>query len=382
MAQKGFFTGFVLPVAAAMAISATFGGRQQTVPPTEQEGDEQGRPRRNGLTPEGRQQRQTGPVDYRRAGQIGRGRHADTPQQIPARGWWDILWRVKAEMSKDNLSVLSAGIAFYSLLAIFPALAAAVSIYGLVFDPHGVEQQLSSVISIIPEEARKIITDQLTMITSQPKQSLGWGVVVALVFALWSASSAIQTLMTGLNIVYDEREQRGVVRFYATALGLTVGGIVFGLVALSLIAALPAALKFVGLPHSVETTLLLARWPLLAISVMFALAVLYRFAPSREKPRWLWVSWGAVVATVLWLLSSILFSYYVSHFASYNQTYGTLGAVVILLMWFYLTGYVVLMGGEFNAEMEHQTAKDTTEKRGAPMGRRQAQMADTVGAAA
>jgi len=380
MAEKGFFTGFLVPVAAAMAISATFGGRH----PTQSAGasDSHEPKQRNPLTPEGRNRRPTGPVDHRRAAQNGRGRHADAPHEIPARGWWDILWRVKSEMGKDNLSVLSAGVAFYSLLAIFPALAAAVSIYGLVLDPHGVENQLSMVIGIIPEEARKIITDQLTAITSQPAKSLSFGVLFALGFALWSASSAVQTLMTGLNVVYDEVERRGVIRFYATALGLTIGGIVFGLIALSLIAALPAALKFIGLPRSIETTILLLRWPLLAIAVMFALAVLYRLGPSREKPRWIWVSWGAVIATVLWLLGSILFSFYVSHFASYNQTYGTLGAVVILLMWFYLTGYVVLMGGEINAEMEHQTAKDTTEKRGAPLGRREAQMADTVGAPA
>lgn len=380
MAQRGFFAGFVLPVAAAMAISATFGGRHQP----QAGGAAPDRPpqQRNPLTAEGRDRRPTGPVDHRRAGQNGRGRHAEAPTQIPARGWWDILWRVKTEMSKDNLSVLAAGVAFYSLLAVFPALAAAVSIYGLVLNPHDVQDQVSMVIGIIPEEARTIITDQLTKITSQPKQSLGFGVLFALLFALWSSSAAVQTLMTGLNVVYDEVERRGVIRFYATALGLTLGGILFGLTALSLVAALPAALKFIGLPRSVETVLLLARWPLLAIAVMFALAVLYRFAPSRAKPRWVWVSWGAVMATVLWLGGSILFSFYVSHFASYNETYGTLGAVVILLMWFYLTGYVVLMGGELNAEMEHQTARDTTDKRGAPMGRRDAQMADTVGAPA
>jgi membrane protein len=381
MAERGFFTGFLMPAAAAMAISATFGARQQPVPAERSRGKTQPSSR-NPLTQDGRDQRPTGPVDHHRARQPGRGREADAPHEIPARGWWDILMRVKNEMSKDNLSVLAAGVGFYSLLAIFPALAAAVSIYGLVFDPHGVEQQISMVIGLIPEEAGKIITDQLSAITSQPRQSLGFGVVLTLLFALWSASAAVQTLMTGLNVVYDEPERRGYISFHATALILTLGGIVFGLVALSLIAALPAALKFIGLPKQIETTLLLARWPLLAIAVMFALAVLYRFGPSREKPRWVWVSWGAVLATVLWLAASILFSFYVSNFASYNQTYGALGAVVILLMWFYLTGYVILMGGELNAEIEHQTARDTTDKRGAPLGRRDAQMADTVGAPA
>jgi membrane protein len=379
MAQRGFFTGFVLPVAAAMAISATFGSRERPEPAGQ---EDRGRSRRHGLTPDGRQQRKTGPVDHRRAAEGGRGRRAEEPHQIPARGWWDILMRVRSEMSKDHLSILAAGVAFYSLLAVFPALAATVSIYGLVLDPHDVQEQISMVIGVIPEESRAIITDQLSAITSQPRQSLGFGVAFALLFALWSASAAVQTLMTGLNVVYDEQERRGFLVFYATALGLTLGGIVFGLLSLSLVAALPAIVKFVGLPQSIETTVLLARWPLLAIAVMFAMAVLYRFAPSREKPRWSWVSWGAIAATILWLLGSILFSFYVSNFASYNKTYGTLGAVVILLMWFYLSGYVVFMGGELNAEMEHQTAEDTTERRGAPLGQRDAQMADTVGAPA
>lgn len=375
MAERGFFTGFLLPVAAAVAISSTFGGRQQPVSAGRRKSS-------HPLTAAGRDQRPTGPVDHRRAVQPGRGRDAETPQEIPARGWWDILVRVWNKMSKDNLSVLAAGVGFYSLLALFPALAAAVSIYGLVLDPQGVQQQVSMVVGLIPEESRAIITDQLSQITSQPRQSLGFGVLFSLAFALWSASAAIKTLMTGLNIVYDEPERRSFLSFHATALGLTLGGIVFGLIALALIAALPAAVKFVGLPQEIERTVLLARWPLLAVAVMFAMAVLYRFGPSREKPRWIWVSWGAVLATMLWLAGSILFSFYVSNFASYNETYGTLGAVVVLLMWFYLSAYVVLMGGELNAEMEHQTARDTTVRGGAPLGHRDAQMADTVGAPA
>lgn len=382
MAERGFFTGFVLPVAAAMAISATFGSRQPPAAAEAGEDGQRGGSSRHGLTPDGREQRKTGPTDHRRARQNGRGRSADQPHEIPARGWWDILMRVRTEMAKDHLSVLAAGVGFYSLLAIFPTLAAAVSIYGMLLDPHDVQEQISMVIGVIPEQARAIITDQLSTITSQPRQSLGISAILALLFALWSSSAAVQTLMTGLNVVYDEPERRGFLVFYATALGLTVGGIIFGLVALSLVAALPAMVRLIGLPPGIETTILLVRWPLLAIAVMFALAVLYRFAPSRAKPRWAWVSWGAVVATLLWLAGSIAFSFYVSNFASYNETYGTLGAVVILLMWFYLSGYVVLIGGELNAEMEHQTAKDTTEKGGAPMGRRDAQMADTVGAPA
>lgn len=376
MAQRGFFTGFVLPAAAALAIASTFAAR----PDTSGQHRHRSRPKgEQGITP-GKDRRKTGQVDHQRASQAGRGRDADKPHQIPAAGWRDILLRLKDEVTKDNLSILSAGAGFYSLLAIFPALAAAVSIYGMVLDPRDVEQQVSMVIGILPREAGAIITDQLATITSQPRQSLGFGAIFALLFALWSASAAVTTLMTGLNVVYDEPEKRGIIAFYATALGLTLGGILFALLSLSLVAALPAALHFIGLPSGIETAVSLVRWPLLAIGVMFALAVLYRWGPSREKSRWQWVSWGAVLATVLWLAGSLVFSYYVSNFASYNKTYGTLGAVVILLMWFYLSSYVVLLGAELNAEMEHQTARDTTERGGAPLGQRDAYVADTVGA--
>ncbi len=370
--ERGAHAGLVLSMAAVTALAATFMRRRDAALPDLRRASPHGL--RTGP------RRVTGPQDYGRAGQPGRGRRADEPHQIPARGWFDILRRVKSEMSKDHLSVLAAGVGFYALLAIFPALAAAVSIYGLIADPHNVERQAALAIGLIPKESQAIITDQLAKITSQPRGSLGFSALFALAFALWSSSAAMQTLMTGLNVVYGEEERRGVIEFYATALGLTFGGIVGALLSLSLVAALPAVLKFLWLPKELETIVLLARWPLLGLAVMFGLAVLYRFGPSREKPRWQWVSWGAAAATLLWLLGSILFSWYVSSFGSYNETYGTLGAVVILLMWFYLSAYVVLFGAELNAEMEHQTAQDTTEKKGAPLGARGAHMADTVGA--
>jgi membrane protein len=370
--ERGAHAGLVLSMAAVTALAATFMKRRDAAFPVSR------RASRNGLQAGTR--RGTGPADYYRAAQGGRGRQADEPQHIPARGWLDILSRVKDEVAKDHLSVLAAGVGFYSLLAIFPALAATVSIYGLIADPRDVESQAALVVGLIPEESRAIITGQLATITAQPRGSLGFGALIALAFALWSSSAAMQTLMTGLNVVYDEEERRGFIRFYATALGLTLAGIVSSMVSLSLVAALPAALKFIGLPHEIETAVLLLRWPFLGVVVTVGLAVLYRFGPSREKPRWQWVSWGAVCATLLWLLGSILFSWYVSSFGSYNKTYGTLGAVVILLMWFYLSAYVVLLGAELNAEMEHQTARDTTERMGAPLGARGAYMADTVGA--
>jgi membrane protein len=359
MAERGFFTGFVRPLTGALAVAAAT-----------RSADRAGSQATN---------RRLAKRQEDRAAELGRGREADKPHQIPARGWHDILLRVKDGISKDHVSVIAAAIGFYAMLALFPALAAAVSIYGLVADPQDVERQLSMVIGLVPGEARSIITDQLHAIASQLRQTLGVSALIALAFALWSASSAMQALMTGLNIVYSDEERRSFVRFYVTALLLTLGGIISAIIALSLIAAVPVFLNFIGLSQGVTTVLLLLRWPLLAIAVMFGLAALYRYGPSREKARWQWVSWGAVAATVLWLLGSALFSWYVSSFGSYSVTYGALGAVIILMMWFYITGYAVLLGAELNAEMERQTARDTTERRGAPLGTRGAKVADTVG---
>jgi membrane protein len=374
MAERGFFTGFVLPLTGALAVAAAT--RPAHREPASGEDTAADRTYGRAMQKSGRPRKHQGGD----AAEPDRGRQADKPHQIPAQGWRDILLRVKDGISNDHVSVIAAAIGFYAMLALFPALAAAVSIYGLVAEPQDVERQLSMAVGLIPEEAQSIITDQLHAIASQPRQTLGVSALVALAFALWSASSAMQTLMTGLNMVYGEQEKRSFARFYATALLLTLGGIVGAIIALSLIAALPVFLNFIGLPQALATTLSLLRWPLLAITVMLGLAALYRYGPSREKPRWQWVSWGAVAATVLWLLGSVLFSWYVSSFGSYSVTYGALGAVIILMMWFYITGYAVLLGGELNAEMERQTARDTTERRGAPLGTRDAYAADSVGA--
>lgn len=358
MRERGFIGGFVLPAAAALALVAVRG-------------------------PSRRVRTRCEAHDPNSGGSVhdsGRGRRAETPHQIPAPGWRDILWRVWNEMAEDNLSIVSAGIAFYAMLSIFPALGASLSIYGLVADPMTVERQFAELANILPEGARKLITDQLTAVASQPRSSLSFGVIFGIGLALWSASAATKTFMNALNVVYDEQETRGFISFNAMAVALTLGGIISAIVALSLVAALPAILGWLWLPSGLEATLRYLRWPLLGVAVVLGLGVLYRYGPSREKARWQWVSWGAVVATVLWLIVSAGFSYYVSNFASYNETYGALGAVIVLLMWFYLTAYVVLIGGELNAEMEHQTARDTTERRGAPLGQRGAYVADTVGA--
>ena len=299
--------------------------------------------------------------------------------EIPSRGWWQIARRVKQQIRRDRLSIIAAGVAFYGLLAVFPGLVALVALYGLVADPALAEKHAAALSSMLPPEAAQVLTTQLHDLTATDQTALGIGAVGGLLLALWSASSAVRTLMEALNVAYDEEERRGMIAFYGTALLLTFGGVLLVVAAMLLVVGLPAVLKLIGLDWLVETMVSLARWPILAALAIAAFAVLYRFGPSRTQARWRWVSWGAAVAVAMWLIGSALFSLYVTRFGNYNETYGAAGAIVILLMWFLLSSYAILIGAEINAEMERQTRKDTTAGRDKPMGARGAYAADTVG---
>ena len=311
----------------------------------------------------------------------GRGRQAEHPAEVPKAGWLDVLARVWDDVGRLNLSLVAAGVAYYALFSLFPALAALVSVYGLVADPSAVAGELAPLAGLVPADTLQLIGDQLRTVASGSHQSLGLSLAAGLAVALWSAAAGMRALMTAMNIVYQEPERRGLIRYYLLGLGLTAAGVVFAIVALGLIAVVPAVLGFLGLGGAAVVLLSLVRWPLLALAFMTALAVLYRVGPSRTSARWRWVSWGAALATALWLAASAGFSLYVAHFASYNKTYGSVGAAVVLLLWFYITAFIVLLGAAVNAELEHQTARDTTVAGGKPMGQRGAHMADTVGPA-
>lgn len=308
-----------------------------------------------------------------------RGRNAERPRQIPKRGWKDILLRTKEDVSEHFLGLAAAGVAFYSLLAIFPALAALVAVYGLVADPAQVQQQMSNLVGVLPPQARGLLEQQLQSLVQQSSSKLGLSALLGIAVSLWSATKGIKALFKALNIAYEEEETRGFFKLNGEALLFVIGGLLFLIFAVSLIGVLPAVLGSLGLQESGQTLANWLRWPLLLASMLLALAVLYRYGPSRDEPRWQWTSWGAVVATALWLLASVGFSLYVSNFSSYNETYGSMGAVVVLMMWLFLSAFAVLIGAELNAEMEHQTARDTTVGRRRPMGRRDAEMADTRG---
>ena len=308
-----------------------------------------------------------------------RGHEASRPREIPARGWLDIARRVKDQIKRDRLSIIAAGVAFYGLLAVFPGLVALVGLYGLAADPASVESHVASLSGVLPQQAAGILTTQLHDLVGTDRGALGVGAVGGLLLALWSASSAVRTLMEALNVAYNEEEHRGMIRFYATAFILTFGAVLAIIVALGLVVALPALLKAIGLSWLVEAAVSLVRWPVLAVLAIVGFAVVYRYGPSRAQPRWRWVSWGAAIAVVLWLSGSALCSLYVTRFGNYNETYGAAGAVVILLMWFLLSSYAILIGAEINAEMERQTRRDTTSGQEKPMGGRGAYAADTVG---
>ncbi|SEP17179.1 YihY/virulence factor BrkB family protein [Trujillonella endophytica] len=306
------------------------------------------------------------------------GLHADQPTAIPWAGWKQIVKRAWAENKADNMPIIAGGVAFFAFLAIFPALIATISLYGLVASPETVARQVEEISEQLPASAADIIGDQLTAITSNAGGALTVSFIISIAAALWSASGGVNNLVQAVNIAYDEAETRGFVRLRALSLTLTLGAVAFVLVTFGLIAVVPALLD--ALPLGIVGTVLaqVVRWGLLLVVVAASLAVLYRVAPDRDSPRLTWVSLGSVVVTVVWVVISLAFSFYVDNFGSYNETYGAIAGVIVLMLWLYLTCYLVLLGAEINAETEHQTSRDTTDGDPEPMGRRNAVVADTL----
>ena len=306
------------------------------------------------------------------------GIHAEKPTQIPWRGWKQIVKRAWAEHKADNMPIIGGGVAFFGFLAIFPGLIALISIYGLVASPETVTQQIEDLSTQLPDEAAQLIGEQLTSIAANSGRALTVGLVVSILAALWSASGGVGNLVTAVNIAYDEVETRNFLKLRTLSLGLTLGAVAFVIVAFGLLAVVPVVLD--ALPLGIVGTILahVVRWMLLLAMFAGSLAVVYRAAPDRDAPRFRWVSLGAVVATVLWALVSVGFSLYVDNFGSYDKTYGTIAGVIVLMLWLYLTCYLVLLGAEINSEAEHQTAQDTTKGEPEPMGSRDATMADSL----
>ncbi len=310
-----------------------------------------------------------------------RGRKAESPSEIPAKGWKDILLRVYGNIGAHRILALAAGMTYYSILAIFPALAALVAIYGLFADPTAIARHLDQLSGILPGGAVDIARDQLTRVALKGGGTLGATFVIGLGISLWSANAAMKSLFDTLNIVYGEREKRGFLTLNAVSLSFTVAGILFVLAALGAVVVIPVVLNFIGLSNFADLMLRIARWPAMFVAVALALALIYRYGASREAPRWRWITWGSALAAILWLGASALFSWYAANFGKFNETYGSLGAAIGFMTWLWISAIVILLGAELDAEMEHQTARDTTTGSEKPIGARGAKMADTVGAA-
>lgn len=283
-------------------------------------------------------------------------REEDIPQlrDISRGGWKTIGKTVGRSVSEDHISIVAAGVAFFFFLAVFPALAAAVSVYALVQDPMTVQQQLNEMSDMLPEEGLDIISKSLEEKAAESTGKLGWGAALSILIGVWSAKKGVNAVFQGINIAYNEDKERGFIKKNLLTLSFTFGGILFGLIALTLVAGFPAILTAMGVPEGWSIVFGAVRWLLLFGLAVVALAILFRVAPERESPKLRWITPGSLVASILWLLGSMLFSWFVSNFGNFDETYGGFSAVIVLMLWFYLSGFIVLLGAEINSTIEEQ----------------------------
>ena len=304
--------------------------------------------------------------------------HPTSPFQIPWEGWKQILWRTYVRINEDRLLAIAAGVVFFGLLAIFPAITALVSFYGLFANPSTIAANLQSLALMLPEDSFQIVQDQIARVLAKGNTELGATFLFGLALAIWSANAGVKALIDALNVAYGEREKRTFLQLNLLSLVFTIGGIVALLLMVAAVVAFPLALDHLGLGPENKLIFSLARWPLLFLILWGALGLLYRFGPSREHPRWEWLNVGTLAAAFLWIMGSSLLSWYLSNFANYNATYGSLGAAIGLMMWMWMSAIIVLWGAELNSEIERQIALATTAKGPKPLGARDAAMADTL----
>jgi membrane protein len=310
---------------------------------------------------------------------MSRGRHAAKPSEIPARGLMDVFWRVYAGISEDRIMLIAAGVTYYLLLALFPAASALVSIYGFVSDPAAIADRIAFLSAIMPADALNIFLDQVRALTSEQGATLSIGLIGGLALAIWSANNGMKALFEAMNVAYAESEKRSIIRLNLISLLFTLGALLLAIVVIVSMGVVPAVLKYMWLDRWTETIIRFARWPVMMLFVAGGIMMIYRFGPSREPARLRWLTWGAAFATVAWLAASMAVTWYLGNIADYNATYGTLGALIGFMVWTWISVIIVIVGAEINAELEHQTAQDTTTGPPEPLGDRGAFMADTVG---
>lgn len=296
--------------------------------------------------------------------------------RFPRRVYWSVLKRTVSEIQSDNVAIIAAGVAFFTMLAIFPLITACLSIYGLFADPVQVQQQIAAIAPLLPSESWKLLDTQIRAVTEAPPERLRLGIAVGLVFALWSAGAGIRAIMQAMNIAYGERETRNPAAFLALAGALTLSVTLFMWLALAVIIGVPALLAMLHLGGIAAIVTRYMPWIIIVLLFACATFILYRVGPSRRQAKFRWVFPGVLFATVSWLFISGGFSLFVSEFSNYNKFYGSLSAVIILLVWFWLTAFVVIVGAELNAELERHTSADTTRGYRRPLGKRGAAMAD------
>lgn len=311
----------------------------------------------------------------------GRGRAAVSPLHIPRKGWKDIFWRTFQEVQKDRLLAVAAGVVFYALLALFPAITAGVSVYALFADPGTITGHIERLSTLLPGGAIDIVSEQIRRIAQRARGELTFGFVAGLGVAFWSANAGMKAIFDALNVIYDEPEKRSFIKLNLISMLFTLSAIALVLVVFASVTVVPFVLNYVGLEGGARFIIGYGRWVAMLIVTVAALSVLYRYGPSRAAARWQWISVGSVFAAVMWMITSIAFSWYVANFGTYNATYGSLGAAIGMMVWMWLSIIVVLVGAELNSEIEHQTARDSTTGAPAPRGKRGATMADTLGEA-
>jgi membrane protein len=310
-----------------------------------------------------------------------RGRHARWPWQMTWLGWKDVLARTYDEVFEDRLFSLAAGVAFYMLLAVAPGLSVLVSLYGFAADTQNLSEQLKPLLVVLPEAGAQIVTEQVARIAAKSGDALSLYLLISLAVAGWSANAAVKAMFDALNVIYEETEKRSLVHFHLLSLATTISGIVLLMLILFTVAILPAILVLTPYQTVLEQAVWLFRWPVFFVIAIAAIATLYRIGPSRRPVRFTWVLPGAAVSALAWVAASYLFGWYVTTLSDYTATYGSLAAIVVFMTWLWLSVTIILIGAELNAELEHQTARDTTLGPPKPLGRRGAVVADNVGPA-
>ncbi len=306
------------------------------------------------------------------------GSKATRPGAIPLAGWKQILLRVWREAGEDHISLIAAGVAFYGLLALFPAITAFVAISGLVLEPSQITDNIDMIAAMMPERAAEIVVSQATAVAGSAEAGLGLAAAFGIALSLYSASKGVRSLVEGLNIAYDESDDRGLIKGGLLVLALTLLLMVGMVLGIGATLVLPPILSVVDLGATTELLISLARWAVLFVMTVAGIAVLYRYGPDRTRAQWMWLTPGAVVACIGWLVASILFARYTDNFANYNESFGSLAGIIVLLTWLWISAYVILLGAELDAEIEAQTREDTTTGPTMPLGARGAVKADTA----